>query len=77
MPPCDGDGEGWLPWSTWSDCDESGQQYRKRYCSVRNPMGMLCLGTDKESRICYNIETAGTYSCVIATSIQRIQYGVT
>lgn len=41
---------GWGPWTTWSECDDNGNQHRKRLCVAPGPSA--CRGHDFETRIC-------------------------
>lgn len=46
--------EGWSEWTDWSECDNRGEQHRKRHCIAKNDYRRTCLGGvhTRESRIC-------------------------
>lgn len=41
---------GWSPWTVWSECDENGDQHRRRKCAMPGPNA--CQGHDFETRMC-------------------------
>lgn len=41
---------GWGAWTVWSECDENGNQHRRRSCATPGPNA--CQGHDFETRIC-------------------------
>ncbi|OQR78231.1 semaphorin-5A-like [Tropilaelaps mercedesae] len=46
--------EGWSEWTDWSECDNRGEQHRKRHCIAKDEYRRRCLGGvhTRESRIC-------------------------
>lgn len=50
FPPCLG---GWMAWSLWSACDESGLQMRSRLCGAQG--GAPCVGNSTQRRDCNEI----------------------
>ncbi|XP_058797788.1 semaphorin-5A [Phymastichus coffea] len=53
MPSCEWY-RGWDAWSSWSRCDDSSMQYRKRKCLFADPADDECLGPSKQTRWCIN-----------------------
>ncbi|XP_026272666.1 semaphorin-5A [Frankliniella occidentalis] len=41
---------GWSSWTVWSECDENGDQHRRRSCETPGPSS--CQGHDFETRMC-------------------------
>ncbi|XP_061923374.1 semaphorin-5B-like isoform X2 [Entelurus aequoreus] len=60
---CDG---GWMAWSLWSACDDSGVEMRSRVCGVQG--GAPCLGNTTQRRNCNDI-AAFTSIHLIATGV--------
>uniref|UniRef100_A0A3Q3A857 Semaphorin-5A n=1 Tax=Kryptolebias marmoratus TaxID=37003 RepID=A0A3Q3A857_KRYMA len=61
--PCDG---GWMAWSLWSACDDSGFQMRSRVCGAQG--SLPCVGNSTQRRDCNEIP-AFTSIHLIATGV--------
>ena len=44
---------GWGGWTVWSECDENGEQHRRRKCETPGPS--TCQGHDFETRLCVGV----------------------
>ncbi|XP_065335644.1 semaphorin-5B [Cloeon dipterum] len=63
---------GWQAWTEWSVCNEEGEQYRKRSCLASKPGPQLCVGPNKQTRMCFTVPLENELNIIPDSSAAHI-----